>query len=383
MIPQLVVHVCVVKMCSEQIYGVFLGFIFIGTSSVWREKGRLARKKRRVCARRSAPIGSNFRASFLFSGSSVNRDYLRPRGLDHLRVLQSRLQIVIHANLRRDGHRQLLVQFANQRFHRLPIVHQIRPVIPSLGDPLRTSKVNIHPIAIRRDHHRRLEQHVRIVGAKLRQERPIARRRAKNLSPILWRLDEQSRVNHRRVPQRRPVPSTQLSKRQFALIHHGRDVKPRRAHRLEKRKPSALGVASRRRPRALVRRVLDLGRTLDAREIETKLSRKVFRRRTRRRRARRLARSHGLVHAPLAGGGVFARAHRRRRHRCVPTRLEKGGENTARALSDGVERHARESGRERELCATPPEGHSDAFRGATGGDDWRGRLAGTSAVNVF
>ena len=58
-IPQLVVHVCVVKMCSEQIYGVFLGFIFIGTSSVWRDNAHDPCAREREKARLRSPKRTN------------------------------------------------------------------------------------------------------------------------------------------------------------------------------------------------------------------------------------------------------------------------------------------------------------------------------------
>lgn len=242
-VPQLVVHVFVFKMCSEQIYGVILG-----SSSPEHHAWLLSSKKQRerfAAQMTRVPICAHFSASLLFPRPTVDGDDLRPSSFNHLRILERRLQIVVHTNLCRHGYRKRLVELANQRFHSLPIIHQKRPVITPLRDPLRTPKVNINPIAIRRNHRRRLQQNVGIVGAKLRQQRTIRRRRAEYFPPVLGRLHEQPRVNHWRVPQRRPVSSAQLSKRQFALIHHWRDVIPRRTHRLEKRKPSELRVRSR------------------------------------------------------------------------------------------------------------------------------------------
>ena len=88
-VPQLVVHVFVVKICSEQIYGVFLCFVVTGTAK--SRESRVERKNHVIgaFAPNDLPICSNFSASLLLARSSVHGNNLCSSSFNHLRILQS------------------------------------------------------------------------------------------------------------------------------------------------------------------------------------------------------------------------------------------------------------------------------------------------------
>mmetsp|Transcript_18780 Transcript_18780/g.46767 ORF Transcript_18780/g.46767 Transcript_18780/m.46767 type:complete len:290 (-) Transcript_18780:595-1464(-) len=60
-----------------------------------------------------SPVGAHVAGALLLAGAAVHRHELRARRLHHLGVRDAGLQVVVHADLRRDGHAQLLVQLGN------------------------------------------------------------------------------------------------------------------------------------------------------------------------------------------------------------------------------------------------------------------------------
>ena len=204
------------------------------------------------------PVGPDVGGALLLASPPVHRNQLSPSRLHHLRVLQAGLQVVVHPDLRRDGHAQVLIQLVDQVMDRLPVVHEEGAVSSSFGDSLRASKVDVHAVAVRGDDGRRLQEHVRVVGAKLHQQRPVVDVGREDLLSVLEVLDEEPGVDHRGVRARRAVAPAELAKGELGLVHHRRHVKLGRAHRAEEVPRRELGPRGgvlggwRRRARGLV-----------------------------------------------------------------------------------------------------------------------------------
>jgi len=126
----------------------------------------------------------------------VHRDKLRAGVLQHFGVLQTLIVVLENAHFRRNWHVAVGVRRVDQLVYQLHVLHQEGPVVPLLGNPLRTAQIQIHGVALPLDHRGGRSEHVRVVGAELDYERAVRRARGELLLAVAIVFNEEARVEH-------------------------------------------------------------------------------------------------------------------------------------------------------------------------------------------
>ena len=132
------------------------------------------------------------------------------------------LDIFKNSEFAGDGNAEIVVDDANQLCDEFPFVLKERPEMTSSGNHLGAAKIKINGVTVDHLHCKfhRLPKNIRIVGAKLHNQRSILRTGFHCFDAVFLVSNEHARVPHGRVAELGAVAPRQHAPGQLAGVYH-------------------------------------------------------------------------------------------------------------------------------------------------------------------